>query len=488
MAASGMSPAPSWALLTDLYELTMAFGYWRSGRAEREAVFHVTFRENPFGHPFSLACGLAHAVSMLENFHFGPDECAYLRSLVGADGGPLWDEPFLQYLGRLRLTVDIDAVPEGTVVFPHEPLVRVQGPLLQAQLLESILLNVINFQTLVATKAERICHAAGEGRVIEFGLRRAQGESGALAASRAAYIGGCEGTSNVLAGRLWGIPVRGTHAHSWVMSFEDELAAFAAYAEALPNNCTFLVDTYDTQRGLENAIRVALQLRARGHRLLGVRLDSGDLLTLSKLARQMLDAAGLSQAVVVASNELDEYQIAALRAQGARIDVWGVGTRLVTAYDQPALGGVYKLGALRNERGQWDYRLKMSEQPLKTSTPGVQQVRRFRQGSGLLCDMMFDELTGVEEPVEVVVAEGHRVRVPAEASAHDLLIPVLRHGQPVYRFPSIHETRQRARQESAEMRSTLGKLPETARYCVGIERGLYALRQRMIQNVGESRS
>jgi nicotinate phosphoribosyltransferase len=483
-----MAPGTSWALLTDLYELTMACGYWRCGLAEREAVFYLSFRENPFGHPFSLTCGLAHAVDMLENFRFGPDEQEYLRSLVGADGRPLLEAAFLDYLGRLRLTVDLDAVPEGTVVFPHEPLVRVCGPLLQAQLLESILLNVVNFQTLVATKAERICHAAGPGSVIEFGLRRAQGESGALAASRAAYVGGCVGTSNVLAGRLFGIPVRGTHAHSWVMSFETELAAFAAYAEVLPNNCTFLVDTYDTRLGLQNAIAVAQRLQARGHRLVGVRLDSGDLVALSQLARRMLDAAGLRDAVIVASNDLDEYQITALRAQGARIDVWGVGTRLATAYDQPALGGVYKLAALRDEQGQWDYKLKLSEQPVKTSTPGMQQIRRFAQRDRWVGDMIFDEWTGVAVPAEVILADGRRVRIPADSLANDLLCPVLRAGQRVYAFPTIHESRQRAVEQSAELRRTLSELPATASYPVGIESGLHQRKQRMIQALGESRS
>jgi nicotinate phosphoribosyltransferase len=483
-----MAPGTSWALLTDLYELTMACGYWRCGLAEREAVFYLSFRENPFGHPFSLACGLAHAVEMLENFRFGPDELEYLRSLVGVDGRSLLDAAFLNYLGQLRLTVDLDAVPEGTAVFPHEPLVRVRGPLLQAQLLESILLNVVNFQTLVATKAERICHAAGKGSVVEFGLRRAQGESGALVASRAAYVGGCVGTSNVLAGRLFGIPVRGTHAHSWVMSFETELAAFAAYAEVLPNNCTFLVDTYDTRLGLQNAIAVAQRLQARGHRLVGVRLDSGDLVALSQLARRMLDAAGLRDAVIVASNDLDEYQITALREQGARIDVWGVGTRLATAYDQPALGGVYKLAALRDEQGQWDYKLKLSEQPVKTSTPGVQQIRRFSQRDRWVGDMIFDELTGVEAPAEVILADGRRVRVPPGSRADDLLCPVLRAGQRAYSFPTIHESRQRALEQSAQLRRTLSELPAMASYPVGIESGLHQRKQRMIQALGESRS
>ncbi len=281
---NGRAESEGWALLTDLYELTMAYGYWRQGLSEREAVFHLTFRENPFEGRFAVACGLAHLGDMLADFQFSASDIAFLATLEGADSRPLFDPGFLEYLHDLRLTCDIDAVPEGTVVFAHEPLLRVRGPLLQAQILESLLLNVINFQTLVATKAVRICHAAAPGTVLEFGLRRAQGESGAMAASRAAYVGGCAATSNVLAAKRYGIPVRGTHAHSWVMSFASELESFQKYADVLPNNCIFLVDTFDSIQGVSHAIEVAHQLRRQGHELVGIRLDSGDLAELSQRA------------------------------------------------------------------------------------------------------------------------------------------------------------------------------------------------------------
>jgi len=482
---AGPTPGPNWALLTDLYELTMACGYWRLGLADRESVFLMTFRENPFGHPFTVACGLAPLAEWLADFRFAPDSCAYLGTLAGADGRPLFDPAFLAALGALELHVDLDAVPEGTVVFPHEPLVRVRGPLWECQLLESLILNIINFQTLVATKAERICHAAGPGRVIEFGLRRAQGVNGALAASRAAYVGGCTATSNVLAGHLYGIPVGGTHAHSWVMCFDDELAAFEAYAQALPNNCIFLVDTYDTRAGIEHAVRVGQQLRRRGYKLVGVRLDSGDLLSLSKLARELLDEGGLHDAVVVASNDLDEYQIASLRAEGARIDVWGVGTRLATAYDQPALGGVYKLAALRDGQGPWQYKLKLSEGQTKVSTPGLQQVRRVCRGSRWIGDMIYDEQTGVGDAPAMWLSSGSRSALPGAAEGEDLLVPVLRAGQLVCQLPTARQARERAIAQTAQARSVLSTLEPGTSYPVGIEEGLFALRQRLIGELEE---
>ena len=278
------------------------------------------------------------------------DDTAYLAGLKGNDGRPLFEPAFLDYLCRLEPACDIDAVPEGTVVFPQEPLVRVRGPLLQAQLLETALLNIINFQTLVATKAARLVLAARGEPVLEFGLRRAQGIDGALSASRAAYIGGCEATSNVLAGQLFDIPVRGTHAHSWVMCHDDELTAFREYARVMPNNCVFLVDTYDTLQGVRHAVTVGQELRRQGHELIGIRLDSGDLASLSIEARKILDEGGFPRAAIVASNDLDEQIIETLKQQGARISVWGVGTRLVTGYDDPALGGVYKLSAIRDAR------------------------------------------------------------------------------------------------------------------------------------------
>jgi nicotinate phosphoribosyltransferase len=373
----------SLALLTDLYQLTMAYGYWRLGRADEEAVFHLFFRRPPFRGGYAIAAGLQPAIEYLTRLRFEADDLEYLATLTGNDGQPLFSGGFLEYLGGLRFTCELDAVPEGTAVFAHEPLLRVRGPILQCQLVETPLLNLLNFSTLIATKAARVCTAAEGEAVLEFGLRRGQGIDGALSAARASYLGGCAATSNVLAGKRYGIPVRGTHAHSWVMSFADEREAFAAYAEALPNNCVFLVDTYDTIEGVRRAIEAGVELRARGHELAGVRLDSGDLARLSQAARAMLDAAGFPAAVVVASNDLDEQEIAALRRGGARISVWGVGTRLVTAYDQPALGGVYKLAAIRRDASAaWEYRVKLSEDPIKVSNPGIQQVRRYSGADG----------------------------------------------------------------------------------------------------------
>jgi nicotinate phosphoribosyltransferase len=351
---------PSLALLTDLYELTMACAYWKSGTAEREAAFHLAFRKPPFNGGFTVACGLAAAIEYLNRWRFSEDDLDYLAGIPGRDKQPIFARAFLDYLHKLRFTCDVDAVPEGTVVFPHEPLLRVQGPMLQAQLIETAVLNFLNFQSLVATKAARICLAAQGDPVIEFGLRRAQGVDGGLTASRAAYVGGCVSTSNVLAGKKYGIPVAGTHAHSWVLSFESEAQAFAAYAQAMPNNCVFLVDTFNSLDGVRQAVEAGRQLRRQGHELAGIRLDSGDLAFLSLEARKILDAAGFANTAILASNDLDEYLIASLKQQGAAVNTWGVGTKLATAYDQPALGGVYKLSALRRPDGVWEPKVKLS--------------------------------------------------------------------------------------------------------------------------------
>src|SRR3954471_8600757 len=326
------------ALLTDLYQLTMAYGYWKSGRADREAVFELIFRKPPFRSGFTVVAGLGPAIDFIKGFRFEADDLEFLATLSGNDGKPLFDPAFLEHLKQLRFSCDVDAIPEGTVVFANEPLLRIQGPILQCQLLETALLNLLNFQSLIATKAARVCLAARNDSVLEFGLRRAQGVDGALAASRASYIGGCAATSNVLAGKVHGIPVRGTHAHSWVMSFAEEETAFQAYAEAMPNNCVFLVDTYDTLQGVRRAAKIGKWLREHGHELAGIRLDSGDLAWLSIEARKILDAAGFPKALILASNDLDEHIIQSLKQQGATINVWGVGTKMVTAYDQPALG------------------------------------------------------------------------------------------------------------------------------------------------------
>src|SRR5260221_6113344 len=408
----------------------MACGYWKSGNGEREAVFHVSFRQEPFGSGFALAAGLGPAIDYLRSLRFTEDDLAYLQSLKGADGSPLFPASFLDALREFRLTCDVDAIPEGTVVFANEPLLRVRGPLLQAQLLETGLQAAVNFSPLNASKAARIVYAAEGRSVLEFGLRRAQGPDGGLTASRAAYLGGCSGTSNVLAGRAFGIPVAGTHAHSWVMAFGDERTAFAAYTEAMPQNVLLLVDTYDSLEGVRHAIEIGRQLEARHAKLLGIRLDSGDLAWLSQEARRMLDAEGFTEARIVASNDLDEGLIASLVQQGARIDTFGVGTRLVTAYDQPALGGVYKLGAIRDPDGTWQHRIKVSEQRAKTSTPGVLGVRRFTSNGFARGDMLWDELDG--SPVSTAIFDpfdSTRTRRFDGCEWRDLLVPVFRRGE-----------------------------------------------------------
>lgn len=439
------------ALLTDLYQLTMAHGYWRHRIAERRACFHLTFRRSPFGGAFALACGLGPALEFLRGFRFDDADLGYLARLEAPDGSPLLTPGFVDSLASLRLTCDVWAVPEGTVVFPHEPLVRVEGPLLQAQLLETGLSNLINFPTLIATKAARVCQAARGDPVLEFGLRRAQGIDGGLAASRAAFIGGCAATSNLLAGRRYGIPVRGTHAHSWVMSFDSEAASFDAWAEAMPNNVVLLVDTYDTLAGVEKAIATGRRLRARGSDLHGVRIDSGDLLRMSRRVRRLLDEAGFERTRIVATSDLDEHRIEALKRKGAPIDVWGVGTRLATAFDEPALGGVYKLSALRGDGG-WKHRLKRSgDDPAKASNPGRLQVRRCAER-----DVIYDV----------------DLRGPVDGA--DLLVEVVRGGAAVYDAPDAGAARAIAARQLAALPDAVLRLRDPEPWPVELEARLAA--------------
>ena len=471
----------SLALLTDLYQLTMAHGYWKTGTLDREAVFHLFFRKNPFHGGYAIAAGLAPAIAWLEGFRFTPDDIAYLDALRGNDGAPLFDPAFLEYLGAMRLRCDIDAIPEGTAVFAHEPLLRVRGPLMQCQLLETALLAIVNFQTLIATKAARVCDAAKGDPVLEFGLRRAQGIDGALGASRAAYLGGCASTSNVLAGKRYGIPVRGTHAHSWVMSFDEEIEAFRAYARAMPNNCVFLVDTFDTLEGVRHAVIVGKELRARGHELAGIRLDSGDLAYLSIEARKILDEGGFPHAAIVASNDLDERLITSLKTQGATIGVWGVGTKLATAYDQPALGGVYKLAAVRDPGGDWQYRIKLSEQAAKISTPGVQQVRRYTRDGLFIADMIYDSASADTTHTLVDPLDPTRQRSFDPSTTHeDLLVPVMRDGKRVGGLPSATEARARTASQVASLHAGIRRFDNPHQYPVGLEKNLHDLRTRLI--------
>ena len=441
----------SLALLTDLYQLTMAFGYWREGLADREAVFCQYFREAPFGGSFAIAAGLGTALDWLAELRFSDDDIAFLASLKGADGTPLFEAAFLDYLGRLEFACDVDAIAEGSAVFAHEPLLRVRGPLLQCQLVETALLNIINFQTLVATKAARVCLAAGDDPVLEFGLRRAQGIDGGLSASRAAYIGGCAATSNVLAGKLHGIPVRGTHGHSWVLAFGNEREAFHAFARAMPHNCVLLVDTFDTLEGVRNAIDVGVNLRENGAQLAGIRLDSGDLADLSIQARTLLDEAGLQDTAIVASNDLDEDSITALKRRGAKIGIWGVGTSIASSGGQSALGGVYKLTLMRDTSGQWQARAKRSEESGKASLPGMLQVRRYTVEDRLTADLIYDELHPPPRSCSGAELESGNPssELTFEGEHRDLLQAVVAGGQIVAQADELDVLRLRCRSELA---------------------------------------
>ena len=470
---------PSLALLTDFYELTMACAAWRSGAASKQGCFTLAFRRHPFQGGFTVAAGLEQAIDFAEHLRFTPDDLAFLAAQRGGDGEPLFDEGFLSMLGRLEVDLDVDAVPEGTVVFPQEPVLRVEGPIIPALLLESALLAIVNFQSLVATKAARLVLAARGAPVLEFGLRRAQGIDGALSASRAAWLGGCAATSNTLAGKLYGIPVRGTHAHAWVMLHDDERGAFQAYAEALPGNCVFLVDTYATLDGVRNAIEVGRWLRARGKALVGVRLDSGDLAWLSIEARRLLDEAGFQDAVVMASNELDETIMQSLGDQGAPIAVWGVGTRLVTGAEDGSLGGVYKLGAVRSGPGApWRPKLKVSEAAGKVTVPGRLQVRRFSGPAGFLADAIYDLDLGLPEAPVIVdpLDVTRRRQLPVAAPGEDLLVPIFRGGRRVYQPPPLTESRARVQAQLGALHAGVKRFVNPHQFPVGLERRLSDLR------------
>lgn len=478
----GTMYGPSVALLTDLYQLTMAYSYWKSSTSNKEAVFHLFFRKAPFHNGVTIACGLHYTIDFLKRFRFDKSDIDYLATLLGADKKPLFSKEFLDYLADLRFTCDVDCVPEGTVVFPQEPLLRIQGPIVECQLLETALLNIWNFQTLIATKANRIRQAAGKDPVLEFGCRRAQGADGALTASWAAHIGGCDSSSNVLAGKVFGIPVAGTHAHSWVMSFDDELSAFKSYAEALPNNCVFLVDTYDTLDGVRHAIEVGKILKKGGHKLLGIRLDSGDLAYLSIEARKLLDDAGFKDTNIVASNDLDENIISSLNLQGAKINVWGIGTKLVTAFDQPALGGVYKLAATREPNKDWKYTIKLSEQAAKISTPGLQQIRRFYKDGLFVADAIYD--TNIKLGKNFIIVDPldntRRRSIPSDMAYEDLLLPVFRKGKLVYEAPDRHQIKSYVEKQLGQFHPTIRRLLNPHEYPVGLEAKLQKLRTDLI--------
>lgn len=479
-------------LLTDLYQLTMAQGYWQQQSLDMQACFYMFFRQNPFGGGYAISCGTDQIAELVEGFGFSSDDIDYLKSLPAPDGTPLFDAQFLDWLSNMELDVDIDVVPDGSVVFPREPLVRVTGSLMQCQLLETCILNGMNFQTLIATKAARVCYAAQGRAAAEFGLRRAQGPDGGMSGDRAAYVGGCASVANVLAGQKYGLPVSGTHAHSWVMSFPDELSAFRAWAASMPNNSTLLVDTYDVEQGVRNAITVAREMRERGEHFAGIRIDSGDLAWLSKKARKMLDDAGFADAKIVLSNDLDEYLVQSLIDQGACFDAIGIGTHLITGNPQPALGGVYKLSAVRaSAEDTWTPKIKLSENTVKLTTPGVLDTMRYFDEEGMFAgDVVFDEQSGC--PADCVgvdpMDDTHRKRYLAGQRRERMLVPLVRNGCVVAKeLTDVHAAKRRCKDQLAHLDSSIKRFMNPHRYPAGIEKGLHAKRAAMIRELrGES--
>jgi nicotinate phosphoribosyltransferase len=468
-------------LLTDLYQLTMVGAYHLLGKSRQKANFDYFFRKIPEEGGFCVAAGLEQLIEYIENIHFEPEDLEYLRSLN------LFPPEVLKFFQDLRFTGDLYAVPEGTLVFPQEPIVRVTAPLAEAQFIETALLNILNYQTLIATKAARVCIVAGEDPVIEFGVRRAQGPDGGLSASRAAFIGGARATSNLMAGKVFGIPVRGTVAHSWIESFPSELESFQSYARVYPKNVVLLVDTYDTLlSGVPNAIKVGKELRAgKEGDLLGVRLDSGDLTFLSREARRLLDEAGFDRTRILGSSDLDEWLIESIKKQGAEIDLWGVGTRMVTSYSCPALGGVYKLSAIL-EDGEMKPKLKVSDDPEKTTNPGVKKVIRFFDEKNFMRgDVLFfeDEVFPENRPVQAfhpMLAHVHKA-YPPRYKREEILVPIFQGGKQVYSLPPLADIQARTLQNLHYLRPEHKRLQNPHIYHVSLGEKLFQQKQELIK-------
>ncbi len=469
-------------MLTDLYQLTMGYGYFREGKHEQEAVFDVFFRPNKLI-TYSVAAGMEQALDYLKNLHFESSDLDYLRSLG------LFSEEYLDYLGRLRFTGDVYAVREGEIVFPYEPIVTVRAPMIQAQLVETALLTFINHQTLIASKAAKICAAAG-GNVMEFGLRRAQGADAGIYGARAAIIGGCTSTSNVYAGKAFGIPVAGTMAHSWIMNFEDELTAFRAYAESFPENCLLLVDTYDTLRsGVPHAITVFRELREKGYEPKGIRLDSGDLAYLSKEARKMLDEAGFEKAIICASGDLDENSIRSLKNQGAKIDLWGVGTKLITSADMPALGGVYKLAAVY-EDGQEIPKIKLSDTTEKITNPSFKDVYRIydKKSGKAIADLIvrMGEEIAEDKPLTIFhPVDTWKRKTLTDFTVRPLRKKIMEWGTVTEELPTLKEHAAYFRREYARFWEEYTRQDMPHIYKVDLSSALYELKRSMVEAHGK---
>ena len=473
-------------LLTDLYELTMMQGYYEKGQNEN-VIFDVFFRQNPCNNGYSVCAGLDQVIDYTKNLHFTYDDVDYLRGLG------IFKEDFLHYLSGFHFSGDIYAIPEGTVVFPKEPLLKVVAPIMEAQLVETAILNIINHQSLIATKTSRIVFAANGDGIMEFGLRRAQGPDAGLYGARAAMIGGCVGTSNVLAGQMFDVPVMGTHAHSWIMSFPDEYTAFKTYAEMYPDNCTLLVDTYDTLKsGVPNAIRVFQEFKDAGKPLIkyGIRLDSGDLAYLSKEARKMLDEAGFPEATICASNDLDEFLLHDLKMQGAAIDSWGVGTNLITSKDCPSFGGVYKLAAIQNEEGEFVPKIKISENTEKITNPGNKTIYRiYEKASGkikadLIC--FADEVIDPKQDLLLFDPMDTWKKTKLAGGTYtvrEILLPIFKNGECLYKSPTLKEIAAYCREEKDTLWDETKRLFYPHRVYVDLSQKLYAVKQSLLDQM-----
>ena len=468
-------------LLTDLYELTMMNGYYLHGKQDEIAVFDVFFRQNELI-TYSLAAGLEQAVDYCLNLNFGENEISYLKSLG------IFDDGFLEYLKTLKFTGDIYAVPEGTVVFPGEPIFTVKAPVMQAQLIEAAVLNIINHQTLIASKAAKVCAAAKGDNVMEFGLRRAQGPDAGIYGARAAIIGGCSSTSNVLAGQMFGVKVSGTHAHSWVMDFPSEYEAFKAYSETYPDATLLLVDTYDTLKsGIPNAIKVFDELKAKGKRPLGIRIDSGDLAYTTKRAREMLDEAGYPDAIICASGDLDERLVQSLKQQGAKINSWGIGTKLITSADMPALGGVYKLAGIE-KNGKIIPKIKVSDNSAKITNPGFKTIYRIydKKTGKAEADLIAlrDEKFDFTKPITLThPTERWKTITFTDYIARELPIKAVENGKLAYNTPSIKEIADYARKETETFWDEYKRLDQPHIFKVDLSDGLYALKTDMLARI-----
>jgi len=474
-------------LLTDLYELTMMAAYYDSGMQNKPAVFEYTFRKLPHNAGFSIFAGLDPLLDDLENLYFTESDLEYLRSLG------IFSEKFLDEIRDFRFKCDVYAAPEGSLVFPNETILRVHGPLAQAQIIETLVLNRLNYQTLIATKAARCVAAANGDPIVEFGLRRAQGPDGGISGSRAAFIGGAKSTSNVMAGKLFGIPVMGTHAHSWVMAFDTELEAFRMYVKTFPKNPVLLLDTYDTlESGVPNAITALSELRAEGTDVrAGVRLDSGDIAKLSKEVHTRLEAAGFHNPLIVASNELDEYLIADIKRQGAKVNSWGVGTKLVTGGNEPALGGVYKLVAIE-ENGKWNIKMKISNNPEKTTDPGIKMPYRFYSSDGeILGDVMFLE-DGDNPPTGKVISHDRmvfeRTRTFRETcKRRPLLHQVMKTGRRLIEKKPLQEIQAYAKSQLGSLPSEMKRLINPEIYWIGLSETLAEKKRAAVKAFWEGR-